>query len=238
VNRLQNRADQLRQKLIREKKDRFLKRVTSIQGSHPSKSQKEVSTRFFERFLIKSFFTITILFVLFMVNRSNPTVLHSQNNKWSSLFGTEWNFAAFSQWTEKKFGSAINLIPSRLTAKEDSPQQAITVFADSEKEMVKEGEGVRFITKKGDTVVALMPGKVIFSGIKSDHLQTVVIQHSDGTEATYGLLKTRKVQVYDSIKAGEELGRVSENDSDGFFFLAYKKGGVFVDPSEVIQKYE
>ena len=239
VIRLQNRADQLREKMIREKKDRLLRSGSPTNGSYPSMSQNEAPTRFFEKFLIKSFFTITILFILFMINRTNPSILHSENSKLTSLFEKEWNYAAFSQWSEKKFGSAIDFIPSKLTTKEnDSNQAAIPVFADSQKEMVKEGEGVRFITNKGEEVVALLPGKVIFSGVKSDHLQTIVVQHSDGTEATYGLLKTRKVQVYDSVKAGEDLGSVSENDTDGFFFLAYKKGGVFIDPSEVIKKYE
>ncbi|MFP3442258.1 M23 family metallopeptidase, partial [Pantoea sp. SIMBA_133] len=66
--------------------------------------------------------------------------------------------------------------------------------------------------------------------------QTVVLQHTDGSESWYGMLDSIDVSLYDFVQTKDQLGSVSnsEDGKSGTFYFAIKKNEAFIDPLQVV----
>ena len=94
-------------------------------------------------------------------------------------------------------------------------------------------------TEKGAPIEAMNEGNVMFAGVKEDTGKTVIIQHADQTETTYGNLDEIKVSLYEFIKTETVVGTASESTGEdktkGRYYFAIKKGDDFIDPIQVIR---
>lgn len=206
------------------------------EGVHPL-FRKEV---FFFKILASAclFLVIAILF------RNHSAALEPTRNLVKKTMDTEFQFAAVTNWYEKKFGKPLALLPFNEKKRENnintasSPQYAIPASGRVLENFQKNGQGVMIETTKATQVKAMNEGIVRFSGVKEGLGKTVIIQHSDQTESWYGNLEKVNVNLYEYIEKGKEIGTVSPssaNQTKGEFYFAIKKGDHFIDPIQVIR---
>ncbi|HJV31861.1 MAG TPA: M23 family metallopeptidase, partial [Bacillales bacterium] len=151
-------------------------------------------------------------------------------------------FATVTNWYEDKFGKPLALLPfneKKQPAEKVSEQEyAVPASGRVVENFVKNGQGVMIETGKGTQVKAINEGMVKFAGNWEGLGKTVIIQHADKTESWYGDLEEIKVNSYEYIEKGKEVGTVSASNSEdktkGSYYFAFKKGDNFIDPIQVI----
>ena len=183
---------------------------------------------------------ILVLVVGIMFKNGTPTfekprqfVMHSMEQS--------FQFAAVSKWYEDRFGSLSAILPGALNQARDNqdplnPQYAVPATSRVMENFESNGQGILVETVLHSKVEAMNEGWVQFVGKKSDSGNTVIIQHSDGTETWYGHLGTIDVKLFQFVNTGTELGRTSESSdgTNGIFYFAIKKEDQFIDPIQVI----
>ncbi|PLT30139.1 M23 family metallopeptidase [Peribacillus deserti] len=153
----------------------------------------------------------------------------------------EFQFAAAKDWYQDTFGKPLVFIPSdkepAVTAKKENQEFALPAAGKISESFEVNGQGMMIETDKDQPVESTKEGVIIFTGEKDKLGKTVVIQHSDKSESWYGHLGTIDVRLYETVKKGKIIGKVSntEDGAKGTFYLAIKKGSQFVDPKQVIE---
>lgn len=152
----------------------------------------------------------------------------------------EFQFATVSNWFEDTIGKPFAFLP------EDSLNGAENSSSDSRfatpatgtimQSFVKDGQGVLIKTSNSTSVDTIKEGVVIYAGEKETHGKTVIVQHPDKSESWYARLQEINVSLYEEVKKGAKVGRVSPSDEPdkGEFYFALKANGKFIDPNEVI----
>ena len=127
----------------------------------------------------------------------------------------------------------------KTTAEANDQQYALPAAGRILEKFEKNGQGIMIETGKGAPVGAMKEGMIRFAGVKEGYGKTVIIQHSDKTESWYGNLDKIKVNLYDYIDKGKEVGTVAsstgEDKTKGEYYFAIKKGDNFIDPNQVIR---
>ncbi|WP_153123093.1 M23 family metallopeptidase [Peribacillus tepidiphilus] len=153
----------------------------------------------------------------------------------------ELQFAAITDWYEKKFGKPIAFLPNTAEketteASNDDSQYDVPASGKILQNFETNGEGIMIETGKDSNVEAINEGIVIFAGVK-DHIgKTIIIQHSDKTESWYANLQQINVKLYDFVEKKQELGvvSISKDGTKGEFYFAIKSNETFIDPNQVI----
>ncbi|MGE8078432.1 peptidoglycan DD-metalloendopeptidase family protein [Peribacillus loiseleuriae] len=183
------------------------------------------------------------LFLLVAIAYKHPsTQLDKVRVVVKDTMNQEFQFATVASWYEDTFGKPIAFYPDKkktesgTVAENPDQQSALPVSGKITESFEVNGEGVLIETSQPKKVEALDKGMVKFAGVKDGLGKTVVIQHADKSETWYGKLESIDVNLYDPVTKGTELGKVSasENGSKGTFYLAIKKNGQFIDPTQVI----
>lgn len=181
------------------------------------------------------------LFLLIAVMFKHPSAkLDDARSFVQETMNKEFQFASVSNWYEDKFGKPIAFLPEESKSKTGNEELAnqydLPVMGKITESFESNGEGIILETGADSKVEAMNEGVVIFAGKKDDLGKTVVIQHSDKSESWYGYLESVDVKLYESVKKGKEVGKVtkSEDGTKGSFYLAIKKDDAFIDPKKVI----
>jgi stage IV sporulation protein FA len=196
-----------------------------------------------EVFFFKILASIFLFLVIAILFRNHNAPLDSTRNIVKKTMDMEFQFATVTNWYENKFGKPLALLPftEKKQEIEKTTEQQYSVPATGRvvENFVKNGQGVMIETGKGAQVKAMNEGIITFAGIKEGLGRTVIIQHSDKTESWYGDLEEIKVNVYQYIEKGKEVGTVStsggEDKTKGSYYFAIKKGDNFIDPIQVIR---
>lgn len=152
----------------------------------------------------------------------------------------ELQFAAISTWYEDQFGKPLALLPEGNEGSQETTEKTVEYALPASSKVIENfksnGQGIMVGTVKGSTVEAMKGGLVIFAGKKDNLGQTVIIQHDDKSESWYGHLNSVEVNLYETIKTGNAVGTVTDEESAGTgeFYFAIKKGDAFIDPIQVI----
>src|SRR5690625_483175 len=96
------------------------------------------------------------------------------------------------------------------------------------------GKGILISPEQREHVVAVNRGIVIFRGNDRHTNKTVVIQHPDGTNSTYGHLSTIDVHLYENIDAQSPIGTFNLTEENELFYFAIEKGQEYINPAKVI----
>ena len=194
-------------------------------------------------FILKCFLAAILVLGSVILYRTN---LLSAHPKAKDLVQTsltkEFNFSMVSGWYEKTFGEPLALLPLNKGNKEkvkgDSTNQQLTepVSGTVTESFTEAKKGITFKTASNAEVDAIDSGLVISVGDKEGIGKTVVIQHENGDESWYGKLNKVNVKLYDSVKQGQKIGTVTQNENgkEGIFYFALKDGDQFIDPIQVI----
>lgn len=188
-----------------------------------------------ELFIMKVLFSsILVLGTAIVMKNSSPS-LQEVRNTIKSTMQEEFQFASVSKWYEQQFGKPLTFLPSSET-KDSTATYAVPASGKVLQTFKSNGQGVLVQTSSNAVVDVVDEGVAIFVGKKSDLGNTIIVQHSDGTESWYGNLSQMSVSVYDSVKKQQKIG-VVQNDANGKtgnFYFAMKKNEKFIDPIQVI----
>ncbi|WP_409297454.1 peptidoglycan DD-metalloendopeptidase family protein [Peribacillus sp. SCS-26] len=180
------------------------------------------------------------LFLLTAIIFKNPSSAFEVPRKTVSHYMKEdFEFAAAKDWYQDTFGKPLVFLPEKketVTAEKESGNYSLPASGKIEQTFEANGQGIMIETDKDSPVESAREGVIIFAGSQDKLGRTVVIQHSDKSETWYGHLGSIDVKLYETVKKGNVVGRVTNKagEAKGTFYLAVKKGSQFVDPKQVI----
>lgn len=256
---MRTRADDIRKRMARRKKERDRMKKNSHHGvlwaedeerygfdkiSSYESGGDEGSHPLFNKewFLFKVLASACLFLVVAIMFKNTAAVFDPARNFVKTSMEKEFQFIAVSNWYEKQFGKPLALLPFK-NEKEDenkiaSPNSEFALPASARilEDFNENGQRITIETNKDAAVEALSEGLVIFAGKKGDFGKTVIIQHTDKSESWYGNLADIHVGLYKYIEKGSQIGTstVMEDGVRGTFFFAIKMGEDFIDPSKVI----
>jgi stage IV sporulation protein FA len=198
-----------------------------------------------EVFIFKILASAVLFLVIAIMFRENTATFAPAKEFVMKTMEQDFKFATVSKWYEDQFGKPLALLPFSEDGKEDDKtvvekDHDIPVFSGKVLEnFEKNGQGIMIETSKGAAVEAMKEGNVMFAGVKEDTGKTVIIQHADQTQSTYGNLDEIKVSLYQFIETetvvGTALESKGEDKTKGTYYFAIKKGDDFIDPIQVIR---
>lgn len=215
--------------------------------SYESPGQEEELHPLFRKevFLFKILASACLFLVIAVLFRNHSATLDTARSVVKKEMATEFQFAAVTDWYEKKFGKPLALLPftnnnnSSGNAVVSNQQYAVPASGRILENFQKNGQGIMIETGKGAQVEAMNEGIVQFAGVKDGLGKTVIIQHADKTESWYGNLDQINVKLYEYVQKGKAIGTVSgsagKDKTKGEFYFAIKKGDHFIDPIQVIR---
>ncbi len=198
-----------------------------------------------EVFIFKILASALLFLVIAIMFRENSATFAPAKEFVVKTMEQDFKFATVSKWYEDQFGKPLALLPFTGEEKEGEKtvvenDHDIPVFSGKVLEnFEKNGQGIMIETINGAPVEAMKEGNVMFAGVKDDTGKTVIIQHADQTETTYGNLDEIKVSLYQFIETETVVGTASESTGEdktkGTYYFAIKKGDDFIDPIQVIR---
>lgn len=189
-----------------------------------------------EVFLFKLFASACLVLLVAIIYKNPSDGLQPMKRTVEQIMERDFQFAKVASWYEETFGKPLALFPGNGKDGEEPAEYALPANGKILEKFDSDNQGVTFQTEKNVSVTAVQEGVVIFAGKKDEMGQTVIIQHPDSSETWYGKLGEIYVQTYDSVKAGDPVGKVSPSDTEeaGEFYFAVKRDETFVDPVQVI----
>ncbi|QHA92755.1 M23 family metallopeptidase [Bacillus sp. N1-1] len=156
----------------------------------------------------------------------------------NDMMAEEFQFASVKEWYEGNFGNPVALFPTspETNSNSESPVYALPASGKVLENFETTGKGIMVETVLSSGVEAIDAGVVTYAGDKEGIGQTVVLQHTDGSESWYGMLDSIDVSLYDFVQTKDQLGSVSnsEDGKTGTFYFAIKKNEAFIDPLQVV----
>lgn len=192
-------------------------------------------------------FRLMLAIVLFLavgvMFKSHAPVLDGARGFVDDTFDHEFQFAKIGDWYEQQFGEPLALFPKSKDTHDQKVDQKPqgSDYAEPVSGTVKESfddtqKGILLQTGNKAGVKAVQEGIVVSVGKEGDLGKVVKVEHSDGTESWYGKLADVDIKLYDFVKQGEKIGKVTPSDDKGkgTFYFALKKGDTFINPIKVI----
>ncbi|WP_077614598.1 M23 family metallopeptidase [Caenibacillus caldisaponilyticus] len=195
---------------------------------------------FAQKWLIKCLLSGMIVLAVALFEKSYADVYPSVQTAMRYALEEDLNFAKVSDWYERAFGEPLTIFPFNEKdggdVKNAASQFAVPVNGTVTKGFSDATKGVYVETVKNAEVEAIDSGFVVSVENKEGIGRTVVIRHSNGAESWYGKLSQADVKVYEFVKKGQKLGKVTNESgkSNGLFYFALKEKDRFVDPIQVI----
>ena len=158
----------------------------------------------------------------------------------TDMMAEEFQFASVKEWYEGKFGNPVALFPTSPETNSSAEAPVYALPASGKVQVLENfettGKGIMVETVLSSGVEAIDAGVVTYAGEKEGIGQTVVLQHTDGSESWYGMLDSIDVSIYDFVQTKDQLGSVSnsEDGKTGTFYFAIKKNEAFIDPLQVV----
>lgn len=198
-----------------------------------------------EVFIFKILASALLFLVIAILFREKIPALSPAKNFVTKAMEQDFKFATVANWYEDQFGKPLALLPFSDDKSSDDKNVAekvhdIPVFSGKVLEnFEKNGQGITIETSNGAPVEAMNEGNVTFAGVKEGLGKTVIIQHADQTETTYGNLEEIKVRLFEFVEEEKVVGTASkstgEDKTKGKYYFAIKKGDDYIDPIQVIR---
>ncbi len=249
------RADEIRKRIAKRKEHQQRKAYTEIVTSPPFLPEQDVfsmdSDTIFDEakqethplfkkevFLFKLLCSACLVLLVAILFKNTNGSLDEARSVVKRTMEQEFQFAVVSDWYNQQFGEPISLLSSKKKQQTVAKEEDYAVPASGKVLQTFEanGQGVFVQTGLSAVVDAVNEGLVIFAGNKKGLGNTVIIQHTDGTESWYGNLVDVSVSVYEYVQKKQKLGTVADSadGKSGKFYFALKKDEKFIDPIQVI----
>ncbi|WLR60713.1 M23 family metallopeptidase [Guptibacillus hwajinpoensis] len=236
--------DDVRKRLYSRKRQR--RQVPQMERRHdaiPSSSFQNTEVKIhplFNRqsFLMRSMVAACLFLAAGILFKAESDKLAPVQGYVSDMMVEEFQFATVKSWYEGKFGNPVALFPTapETDSAGEAPSYALPASGKVLEDFESTGKGIMVETVLSSDVEAIDAGVVTYAGEKEGIGQTVVIQHTDGSESWYGMLDSVDVSIYDFVQTKDQLGSVSNSDDGktGTFYFAIKKNEAFIDPLQVV----
>jgi stage IV sporulation protein FA len=211
-----------------EEKHGYLPVFTDVTGS--SKKDRAVSGIF-----LKGTLSVMLFFGAALLWQTDTALLESPK-RWSSIALTqEFPFASVNQWYQETFGSPLAFRPQTERVSESDDLLALPVSGNVTETFQANGKGIMIEPGETTEVAALREGIVIFAGNDRETNQTIIVQHPDGSNSTYGFLSSIDVHLYQYVSNNQRVGQFSPTDHSETVYFAIEKDNDYIDPVQVIQ---
>lgn len=216
-----------------EEKHGFEQPVYHLQSSSYSKSKRIPISRY--HLFVKAVIAIGLfVFCGFLFNTNEPRLERVEHFMYSAL-QEEFPFAQVNEWYISTFGSPLSFTPQGSIRLGDDSEEVITpVMGHVVETFATNGTGIMISPQAKTNVTAVNRGIVIFAGNDQTTGKTVIIQHADGSETTYGLLSSIDVHLYQIVEANQPIGTFQPTEENEVVYFAIEKNNKYIDPTQVI----
>ncbi|WP_226374344.1 M23 family metallopeptidase [Virgibacillus alimentarius] len=185
--------------------------------------------------ILKSFLSVMLFFGVALLLQTDKEILDKPKGWTSNALTEEFPFARVNLWYQETFGSPLTFSPKSTEATEGEPSMALPVSGSVTESFQANGTGVMITPSETDTVNAFQDGVVVFAGNDRETDKTVIVQHADGSESTYGHLSSIEVHPYQFITADQKLGKFKPSDHNKTVYFSIEKDKEYIDPVQVIK---
>lgn len=177
-----------------------------------------------------------ILFIssFFIVKGNGP--LFEKTDEWlQTALHEQFPFATVHDWYVRNLGTPLALLPASETVSSVTDgMYPMPLMGEVVETFQTNGLGIEILPEQETSVQAVNKGMVIFAGSHPETDKTIIIQHPDRSETTYGKLSAIDVHLYELIDTNDVIGRIDPSvTKEAMFFSVEEKTG-YVDPAKVI----
>ncbi|HLS06581.1 MAG TPA: M23 family metallopeptidase [Bacillota bacterium] len=147
----------------------------------------------------------------------------------------EFPFATVNAWYYEKFGRPLAFNPQVNDVATDDSANTLPVLGKVSEPFHVNGQGIKISPTEVTPVKAWQDGIVIFSGNDRTTKKTVIIQHADQSETSYGYLSTNDVHLYQYVAAGQVIGMFHPGEEYRDIYFSIEKDDSYIDPIQVMQ---
>lgn len=145
-------------------------------------------------------------------------------------------FATIYDWYVQHLGVPLSLVPTEAPAQTAINNEFnIPITGEVVESFSTNGAGIMISPESKDFVRAMNNGIVIFAGSKNDTDKTIIIQHPDRSESTYGMLSSIDVHLYQMVDANQVIGTKIPTEESRMVFFSIEKANHYIDPAKVIR---
>lgn len=199
------------------------------------RDQSTYESMFRSSFFYQLFGSIALFMISFLLIKGNVALFEKPERLLRNALEQNFPFAMVHDWYVQHLGIPLALVP------EAEPASSLT---DSSYTMPLTGEVVESFNANG-TGIQIMPetesyvrsfnkGIVIFAGTRPETGKTIVIQHADQSETTYGHLSELHVHLYELVGLHDVVGSINPEETTETFYFSIEQETGYVDPVKVI----
>lgn len=202
---------------------------------YPTGDKQGNMPNFFSSFVFKTIIAASIFFLLALVNQIDNKLLLKPKEWTTTALTEEFPFATVNQWYQSKFGSPL-AFTNQSTIETASTTSVLPVNGTISQSFQVNGEGIWITAEDTSDVLAMEQGTVIFAGNDQETNKTIIIQHPDKSESTYGNLSDITVNQYQFVNANQIIGEFVPSDTNASkLYFAIEKENQYLDPVKVMQ---
>lgn len=147
----------------------------------------------------------------------------------------EFPFAKVASWYGDKFGDPLALSPDKKIRDGQAEYLYMPVMGDVVETFSTNGTGIMISPKEESAVTATNEGIVIFAGNDKKTKKTIIVQHADNSQTTYGYLSALDVYLYQFVNSNELIATFTPSEQNQVLYYSIEKENKYIDPTEVIQ---
>lgn len=251
MNGMKREIKKVRKAIERRKKERHIPRSTMHQehnifhqaeekhGYPPEmngyiargKDGKEI----FTGFVMKAILAGILFFSIAILMNANHSILSKPQEIVAQLLRNEFPFAKVNVWYQEVFGSPLTFSPDANFRPQEAQEVVLPVHGDIVETFQVNGKGVKISPGEEVDVVAHHEGVVVFAGRFPETGKTIVVQHSDGTNSSYGHLSDIHVHMYQYVTANQRIGTFTPSETNDAVYFSLEKDNTYIDPVEVME---
>lgn len=219
-----------------EKYGSFPEMIYEVDEVKKSPKKKSTEQRVFLTYLSKAVLSAALFLISFVMLKTDFITVEKPKQLLLQSLQNEFPFAAVHEWYVANLGIPLSLVPQErmvLDFANDLLETPIT--GEVIESFQTNGSGIMISPENESVIHSVNKGIVIFAGNKNETDKTIVIQHSDGSETTYGMLSTIDVHLYQIVETNQVIGTKDPSDENKAVFFSIEKENHFIDPAKVIR---
>lgn len=186
-------------------------------------------------FILKGILASILFLGTAILLQTNNEILQKPKVVASNLLMNEFPFAKANLWYQETFGTPLALTPEKDIVTPDKTAMALPVSGSISESFQANGEGVLITPEGKSNVSTLRAGVVIFAGSDPETNKTIVVQHADGSNSTYGFLSSTNVHLYQFVEGDQMIGEFVPTKESKNVYFAIEKNDEFMDPVKVTE---
>lgn len=203
---------------------------------HTVKSDKNSrKSRVGSSFFYQLFGSVALFLGSFLIIKSDIQLLDKPETLLRSAYQEHFPFATVHDWYVHYLGVPLALVPKTETDSSITDQAyRMPLSGEVVESFSVNGTGIQIMPEHESYVQAVNKGVVIFAGTDSETDKTIVIQHADRSETTYGKLSTIEVHLYQLVDMDEVIATINPEETKETLFFSIEQRAGYIDPAKVI----